>query len=223
MIRERIPLSQLSGVYMKEINSVISGLSKNGFLSGLVGGALGGAVTGSVSRKYLKKSGGTVLKAGALAAVGGLAWKAYKTYSEKQSRQGMVANNRLVQEDFERVVDQRSGGQGPILILHAMIAAAYADGHLDAEERLKIFEQVHQMDLSPNDKAELFDAMENPKSMGQIVSEVNDSQTAIEVYTASVLAIDRSKPISAEYLRTLGTQLDIPPQLLSQIHHQAVV
>jgi uncharacterized membrane protein YebE (DUF533 family) len=208
---------------MKEINTIINGLSKSGFLSGLAGGVLGGAVTGAVSNKKVKKVGGTVLKAGALAAVGGLAWKAYKAYNQnQQANQVNQPEIPLQQNDFEKVIEHQQTS-GSMLILQAMIAAAYADGHMDGDERTKIFEQVGTLQLSDSDKASLFDAMEHPLSAHEVAAQVSNMETAIEVYTASLLAIDRNQPESADYLQQLSLRLNLSPELVAQVHHQASV
>jgi uncharacterized membrane protein YebE (DUF533 family) len=43
-----------------------------------------------------------------------------------------------------------------------MISAANADGHIDAQERQRIFDQVENMSLSLADKASLFDGLRRP-------------------------------------------------------------
>lgn len=230
---------------MKDINKIISGLSSSGLISGLAGGALGGALMSKKGRKV----GKSALKYGALAAVGGLAWKAYQAYSQRnaqqqaspvsaqQPTQAAVAQSQFIrsepreqltyspaslqQQQFEQVVEDERDNGGQMLILRAMIAAANADGHIDEDERARIYAQVDQLTLTTEDKAGLFDELRQPLDLSQLVAQVPNSETAVEVYAASVLAIDQNAQASQSYLNRLATSLMIPKELVSAIHTQA--
>lgn len=233
---------------MKNLDGIISGLSKSGLLSGFAGGMAGGALSGALMSKKGRKVGKTALKVGALAAIGGVAYKAYQSYSQKNA-QAQAANNfapappvqesryipsqprpsgqltyspdTLSRQQFERVVNDESSDNGQMLLLRAMITAANADGHIDENERQRIYDQVDQLELSVADKAGLFDELRKPLSLDQLINAVPDSETAVEVYAASVLAIDHQQPASEQYLRRLSSSLMIPRELVSAIHQQA--
>jgi len=239
---------------MKNLNGIISGLSKSGLLSGFAGGVAGGALTSAVTSKKGRKMGKSALKLGALAAVGGVAWKAYQAYSNKQTQQAQplhqntpnqqyqpalqAAESRytpsqqrqdpltyspatLSQKQFDDVVKDESANTGQMLLLRAMIAAANADGHIDGDERERIYQQVEQLELSVEDKAGLFDELRNPMSLDTLVGVVPNSETAVEVYAASLLAIDENQPESVGYLNRLASSLMIPRELVSALHEQA--
>ncbi len=55
------------------LDKIVSGLTSSGVLGGLAGGAVSGAI---MSNKKARKTAGTLLKVGGVAALGGLAWKA---------------------------------------------------------------------------------------------------------------------------------------------------
>ncbi|MDM7859907.1 tellurite resistance TerB family protein [Alteromonas sp. ASW11-36] len=244
---------------MRDLQKLVGGLSKSGALSGFLGGVAGGGLTSMVTSKKGRKAGGKVLKYGALAAVGGLAWKAYKQYSANQ--QGQQAGQQhqgqpqqgyqqpqqqpqtlaadtytpdprrihgqtfdfapatISQQSFEEVVDESNEG-GQLILMRAMIAAAYADGHIDENERQNIFNQVESMELSIEEKAMLFDELRKPMSMHELVAAVPNAQTGIEVYAASASAIDLEQPVSGQYLQALANQLCLPRELVSSIHQQ---
>ena len=230
---------------MKDLQKLVGSLNKSGALSGLLGGVAGGGLTSLVSGKKSKKTGKKAVKYGALAAVGGLAWKAYKEYSEQnknaqqhadsrafdsavnnrasaQTRQGRTFDFTpayMPEQSFEQVVEDESGS-GQLIIMRAMIAAAYADGHIDETERQKIFSQVETMELTVNEKAMLFDELRKPMTLNELVQAIPDAQTGIEVYAASASAIDLSQPISGQYLDALANQLCLPRELVQSIHHQ---
>lgn len=222
---------------MKNLDGIISGLSKSGLLSGFAGGMAGGALSSALMGKKSKKVAKGALKLGALAAVGGVAYKAYQSYSQKnqgsvqpmQTPQASTAGssepltytpNSLSQQQFNNVIENAPADNGQMLLLRAMIAAANADGHIDEDERQRIYAQVDNMDLSVQDKASLFDELRNPLSLDALVSAVPNSETAVEVYAASVMAIDENQPVSEQYLGRLASSLMIPRELVQEIHSQ---
>jgi uncharacterized membrane protein YebE (DUF533 family) len=127
----------------------------------------------------------------------------------------------LSKQQFEQVVQDDNHDSGQMLILQAMITAANADGHIDENERQLIYQQVDDFDLNNEDKANLFDELRHPLSLQELVKAVPNSQTAIEVYAASLLAIDEQQPDSQSYLSSLSTALLIPLELVEAVHGQA--
>jgi hypothetical protein len=127
----------------------------------------------------------------------------------------------LTQQQFEQVVQDENHDTGQMLMLRAMITAANADGHIDENERQRIYQQVDDFDLSTEDKASLFDELRRPLSLQELVNSVPNSQTAIEVYAASLLAIDEQQAASQEYLSRLASSMLIPPELVKAVHAQA--
>lgn len=245
-----------------DLSKLVGGLSKSGALSGFMGGVAGGGLTSMIASKKGRKVGKSALKVGALAAVGGLAWKAYQSYSANQGAQAQTAspanspavgqytntaqpralandtytpsgqhagsaqNARfdfrpaiLPEQAFEEVV-QEDNEQGQMILMRAMIAAAHADGHIDQNERQRIFAQVETMDLNVQEKAMLFDELRKPLSLTELVSQVPNAQTGIEVYAASASAIDSSQAQSQAFLNELSQQLCIPAELVDNIHQQ---
>jgi uncharacterized membrane protein YebE (DUF533 family) len=216
-----------------------------------MGGVAGGGLTSMVASKKGRKMGKSALKVGALAAVGGLAWKAYQQYSTNKGAQGatvqpsntaqsqaqVLSSNTysapartqatqfdfrpaaIEQNAFEEVV-QEDNEQGQLILMRAMITAAHADGHIDETERQRIFAQVETMELSVAEKAMLFDELRKPLSLQQLVQQVPNAQTGIEVYAASASAIDTSDPSSEAFLQALSQQLCIPSELVESIHQQ---
>jgi uncharacterized membrane protein YebE (DUF533 family) len=235
---------------MINVNKMLASLSRSGMMKGsgssLLSGGVAGGVAGSVmSSKSARKTGKKTAKIGALAAIGGIAWKAYKTYSEQQA-EDRAFNRGKYQEYSDRQDQQQAYGashfaylpqslsepqfdavvsetntEGQLLLLRAMIAAAHADGHIDQTERMKIFDQVDAMDLSTEDKSSLFDEMRRPLNIEQLVDKVPCSEAAAEVYAISALAIDLSEDRSRIYLDQLARMLCIPSQLQQTLEQTA--
>ena len=67
----------------------------------------------------------------------------------------------------------------------------------------------------------LYDELRNPKSVDELAAAVRDPQTGIEVYAASLLAIDETRPDGAAYLTKLAVHLGLPPALVESVHLRA--
>ena len=102
-----------------------------------------------------------------------------------------------------------------------MIAAAASDGHLDAEEQQRVFAEVENLDLTREEKATLFDELRSPLGLSDIVAQVNEPEVAVEVYAASLIAIDETRSEAQAYLGSLALALELPQDLVRSIHQQA--
>lgn len=216
-----------------DLNQIIKGLSSSGAVSGFAGGLAGSALVGAVSGKKGKKMAKGALKVGALAAVGGLAYTAYQRYRQNspaltsagqaQAGTALPADNsawsNITEQRFAAVAENPDGA-GSILLLRAMIAAAASDGHMDSDEQNRVFDEAEKLNLSQQDKARLFDELRSPRSLQQIVAEVGNPETAVEVYAASLIAIDERRPEGQAYLRSLALALELPEELVTSVHEQ---
>ena len=206
-----------------DINRIISGLTSSGVLGGLAGGAVSGAIMGN---KKARKTAGTALKVGGVAALGAVAWKAYSEYRAKAGTEPEMKTaasaddngwNRLSQNGFEiDPADDRPESKG-VLIIQAMIAAASSDGHLDDGERRRIMDRVAELELAPDEKAVVFDALHKPLSLSELTNRVDSPELGIEVYLSSMLAVERSRAEAQHYLDALAFRLGLPADLTERL------
>lgn len=225
---------------MADLNQLVSSLSSRGVVSGFAGGLAGTALAGALSGKKGRKLAGSALKVGAIAAVGGLAYTAYKRYRNQAAGAGQEsattarpgpaaalpaapADRRWGDIDADRFAAaiEDNGGVGALLLLRAMIAAAYSDGHIDGDEQDRIFLEVERMRLTSGEKALLFDELRNPMCMQDLIKAIPSQEAAVEVYAASLVAIDETTPDGRLYLRTLATALSLPDELVVSMYEQA--
>lgn len=210
-------------------DKVMSNLAGSGVLGGLAGGAVSGAL---ISSKKARKTAGTALKIGGLAALGGMAWKAYQGYNAQQNNRTATAPpaqgeapadpvwTGLNEKSFDIAGEDAAQGSRQLLLIQAMIAAACADGHLDNVEREKIMARVSEAALDPDEKALVFDALQQPLSLSELSQRVDCPELATEVYMASLLAVDSSRIEAQLYLDALTFRLGLPRELVAQLHQQ---
>ncbi|WP_068315408.1 tellurite resistance TerB family protein [Polycladidibacter hongkongensis] len=200
---------------------------------GLAGGAIAGGLAGLLmgnkkARKFAKKTA----TYGGLALVGGLAYKAYQDYASNKSIQQQGNNASAPSTSGTQLAAPAllpapptaeeltgSADQGfARAILTAMLQAAKADGHIDAQEQQRIFERIDDLGLGVEEKAFVIDEMRQPLDIEKVVVAAAGDQTmAIELYTASRMAIEPDHPAEQAYLQMLAARLALPPELVSQI------
>ncbi|WP_119461006.1 DUF533 domain-containing protein [Rhodospirillaceae bacterium SYSU D60014] len=196
------------------------GLGSGSFGGGALAGGLAGILLGS---KKGRKLGGSALKIGGLALVGALAYKAYQDW--QAGKRPMAAS--APQSDavlpppgdtpFNPSTESEQQSLGRHL-LRAMIAAAKADGHIDAEEQANIFAEMDKLDLDADDKAFVMDELRARLDVDAVAKAARTPEEAAEIYTASLLAIDIDNAAERGYLALLAARLKLDDALVEHLH-----
>ncbi|WP_102960682.1 tellurite resistance TerB family protein [Mangrovicella endophytica] len=221
------------------IQDQIGGLLRTHGASALSGGLAGGLASQLFRGKGLSKLGGTALKVGGAALVAGLAYKAYQNYQGKTggfsgagfggfgggastpsagASDGAIA---LPAPEGTPFLPKGEEEDRARLMLSAMIAAAKADGYIDAGEQQAIFGRIGELDLDSEAKGFVIDEMQKPLSVDELVSRATTPEAAVEVYTASLLAIDPDHPAEKAYLDMLAARLNLPAELTAEVRRTA--
>ncbi len=196
-----------------------------GGVGGLAGAvAAGGLLSLLVGKK--KGRGGSLLSHGGAALLGALADRAFQNW--QAGRQPAAASAPAPQE--VAAVDARflpgaapaaDGQPFELALIRAMIGAARADGHIDAEERRRIFGQVERAGLDAEAKGFVFDALDAPIGVGEIAAAAATPEQASELYLVSRLAVDPDDPAERAYLQALAHRLKLPSELAAHLDRQA--
>lgn len=211
-------LGQLGDVAGKTLNvpgQGHKGSEREAMMKGLGGGALAGMVGGLLmGSKRGRKIGGGALKLGTLAAVGTVAYKAYRSWQASQQASGTAPPAALPAPSGPRAE--------PELLLRAMIAAAKADGHIDTDERERIHTQIDRLGLDAQGRAFLETEIAKPLSAADIAVGVTTAEVAAEVYTLSAAIIDEQSGPERAYLNDLAAALKLPAALQQSIEKELV-
>lgn len=105
-----------------------------------------------------------------------------------------------------------------VLLIRAMIAAANADGVIDAEERQRILERFRGADLSPEEQNFLAGELLSPATIDSLLADVRSAETARQLYAVSLLAITVDTEAERLYLRTLADRLGLSAGERDDIH-----
>ena len=101
-----------------------------------------------------------------------------------------------------------------------MIAAAKADGHIDAAEQKRIFAKLDEAQMDSEAKAFLMDELRKPLDIDAIVKLATTQELAVEIYTASCMAIDPDDAAEQAYLAMLAARLKLMPELKAAIEKE---
>ncbi|MBN9673063.1 tellurite resistance TerB family protein [Roseibium aggregatum] len=189
---------------------------------GLALGSLAGLMLGTKSGRKIGKKAVTY---GGLALVAGLAYKAYQGHKANQQN---APRPHYPQDDpiplegprgtaFDPA-EQPGGENGAAtILLTAMIQAAKADGHIDAQEQDRIFAKIDEAGLDSEAKAFLMDELRAPLDLDKVVSSATCPESAAEIYAASRLAIEPDRPAERAYLQMLAARLELEEGLVEEI------
>lgn len=214
---------------MTDVNKILGQLLGSGAAGGFAGGLAGGLASSMLTSKSGRKLGTKALKMGGIAAVGALAYGAFQRYQSgpgaapevpSQAAQAPLApapeGSAFLPSQNDPAGQQNLG----LTLVRAMIAAARADGRLDAQESQAIFERIETLGFDPQDQALLVEEMGRPVDMDAIVNSAHSPEVAAEIYIASLLAIDVDTAAEKSYLAMLAARLKLPPDLVTELHRQ---
>lgn len=207
--------AQGRGMAEEKLGIPEQGAGRDAMLDGMGKGALAaGALALLLGTGVGRRVTGSAIKLGGLAAVGAVAYKAYQNW---QSQQTGTADA-VVPVDALAAVPAQARSE---LLLEAMIAAAMADGHIDAEERAKIEQQLAGLGLDHDIERFIAARISYPPSTGELAAKADSAETAAEIYLVTRLLIDDNNEQERAYLEALVAALEIDPSLRAELERQA--
>lgn len=185
----------------------------------LAAGALAAVLLGTGTGRQIT---GSALKLGGLAAIGGLAYKAYQNYKAGQSPETAAkAEPELLPPPSDTPFHPAQAPQGEtefaLALIRAMIAAAKADGHIDDAERAKIADRLSLSGIGGDAEQFLLAELERPLDLDEIVKSAVSEEQKAELYTASRLAVDADTRAERGYLDLLAGRLGLADALVDHI------
>jgi uncharacterized membrane protein YebE (DUF533 family) len=183
------------------------------FAAGTAAGGLGGLVLGTRTGRSMATS---AVKIGALAMLGGLAYKALQNY---QAGKPLITGATTAEpapagSGFEPAAVTNDAA---VHYIQAMIAAAAADGRIDTAEHDRIVGSLKQTGLDGQAEAFFAKELNSPSSVQELASGVTSPQEAIQIYTAARVAASNDSPAEQQFLRSLAAALRIDPKLAAHV------
>ena len=164
---------------------------------------------------------GSALKIGGLAAVAGIAYKAYQNYQAGKEPEQAAKDGQLLpppsDTSFHPAQAPQGEGEFALSLVRAMIAAARADGHIDDAERGKIADKLKLAGIGEEAENFLMQELEAPVDLDALVAAAHTDAQKIELYTASRLTIEPKTRAERGYLDMLAGRLRLPDALIDHI------
>ncbi|MEM9604925.1 MAG: tellurite resistance TerB family protein [Pseudomonadota bacterium] len=229
-------LNSVMGSAGAGIDKAVTTAQSSTMPSGLLGGAAAGGLAALVlSNKKARKMGTQALKYGGMAAIGGMAYKAWRDHKDGQAAPagGAAAPSTATSAppalpapagsifDLAAAQQNQAGEDMRLVLVRAMISAAKADGHIDADEQARIEQQISAQGIGAEEQQFLVEQLNAPSDPIAIARLSEGDEQAAEIYLVSLLALDLDTPEERRYLDRLGDALLLPDALKQHLEQQA--
>ncbi|MES2423761.1 MAG: tellurite resistance TerB family protein [Pseudomonadota bacterium] len=223
---------------LKSGGSMLGPLLKGGAPSGAAGAPAGGegwgkfaggAVAGSalgllLGSKRGRSFGGKALQYGSVAALGAVAYRAYSQWQENQQQNQQTQHSGTATvaapvQTVDRLPAPAAESHSRAMLL-AMIAAAKADGHLDAREQDLVEAELNRLEADPALRQWYTGLLHRPLDPAEVAKAATTPEMASEVYLVSLLVVDQTSFMEKAYLDELARQLALPPALQTELQAQ---
>ncbi len=184
--------------------------------------ALGGLAALLLGTKGGREATMKAVKLGGLAAIGGLAYKAYRNYQEgRPLTEGVPGLEQLTAAPSESGFSEEAlTDESALLLVRAMIATAAADGDVDPSERARIIGELKEGGLDAQAVEFLEAEIQHPASIEEIAKGVGSSkELGLEVYATAHL-VASSEP-EMRFLQRLAEALALDPDLVARYKQAA--
>lgn len=187
---------------------------KNPAMATAVLGGLGALVFGSSTGRAVV---GSAARLGGMALIGGLAYKAYQNYQSGKPMLDIGSPEVLPAPSGTGFEPEAASEATALVFIRAMIAAAAADGAIDADERAAILGGLREAGFDPEANEWLAKEMANPASVETLVEGAESPELAAQIYTAARIAINPDTPKEKDFLAGLAASLGLDAELVANI------
>jgi uncharacterized membrane protein YebE (DUF533 family) len=188
---------------------------KNPAMATAVLGGLGALVFGSSTGRAVV---GSAARLGGMALIGGLAYKAYQNYQSGKPMLDIGASPELLPAPSGTGFEPEAASEATALVfIRAMIAAAAADGSIDADERAAILGGLREAGFDQEANEWLAKEMASPASVETLVEGAESPEIAAQIYTAARIAINPDTPKEKDFLAGLAASLGLDAELVANI------
>jgi uncharacterized membrane protein YebE (DUF533 family) len=190
---------------------------REAMLAGAGKGALAaGALAVLLGTRTGRKLTGATLKLGSLAAISGVAYKAFENWRSQQSGQQVERTGIPVNQLSGEASEKRSRA-----ILKAMIASAKADGHIDEQEKNVISQHAEKLGLDTSVADFIKDELAAPLNVAEVAAEADSPEASAELYLVSRMTLNLDNEKERQYLKQLAQALGLDPDLIAELEQQA--
>ena len=104
------------------------------------------------------------------------------------------------------------------LILKGMINAAKSDGEIGPKEMERIVGRLQESGADEDARQWVMNEMRQPLNLDAFVAEIPNLEVAIQVYAASLLAVEVDTDAERNYLNQMADKTGIPAEVAQQVN-----
>ncbi len=184
-------------------------MGENQLGAGAILGGLGALILGTQTGRSIAVG---AAKVGALALIGGLAYKAYQNY----------AQGRPLITDRSAAPEAAPAGSGfDEASVSSEATMSYIRALIAADEQQRIVGGLKEQGLDASAEEFLAGELNNPASIASLVEGTSTEAERIQLYTAARIAIDPDTPAEQGFLAVLASELGLAPDLVEHINATA--
>jgi uncharacterized membrane protein YebE (DUF533 family) len=184
-------------------------MGENQLGAGAILGGLGALILGTQTGRSIAVG---AAKVGALALIGGLAYKAYQNY----------AQGRPLITDRSAAPEAAPAGSGfDEASVSSEATMSYIRAMIAADEQQRIVGGLKEQGLDASAEEFLAGELNNPASIASLVEGTSTEAERIQLYTAARIAIDPDTPAEQGFLAVLASELGLAPDLVEHINATA--
>jgi len=200
-----------------------AGPERDAMISGMKTGAVAaGALAILLGTRAGRRLGGTALKLGSVAAIGGLAHNAGQRW-DKNVQGGRVKTIEPVDGSAAAPIDsleEKPLQERSVVLLRTMIAAAQADGHIDAAEKQIIMEKMGNQNFNVQVLEFLRSEIESPPTVDTLAGLAESETAGAEMYLAARVVIDQTNADEKQWLEALQHALKLQPDFVTEMEKE---
>ena len=176
--------------------------------------ALAGAVLGG------RHGMGGAVGGGLMALLGSLAFSALKrrTATAQADPAELAREAPLGLREPQTPEEEAELQDTALLVLRAMVNAAKADGAIDGGEMSRIMGKLHESGTDSEARDFVMGELQKPLDLDALVRDVKSQEVAVQVYGASLLAIEVDAPAERDYLQRLANALGLDGETVERVH-----
>ena len=201
--------------------TVLGGLLNNPAVTGALSGVGGGILAGLLFGNKGSNIGGKLVTIGGAAALGTLAFKAFRNWQANSSAASQNVNQPSQEQpalEYNNLSAEKQEDHSRVM-LTAFIAAAKADGQFDEREQQMVQKLTDQAG-DPETAAWVQQEISKQLDADQVAALATSPELAAEIYLASLIVIDDQNEQEKKYLDSLAEKMNLEPQLRQEIEQQ---
>ena len=215
----RDALGRATGKSPEDLLSQLKDLIEQNKTGAAIGaGGLGTVLLGTKTGRAIT---GKAIKLGGLALVAGLAYKALQNYQTGRPLITGPQNSIAEAPRGSGFETEAISNEAASVYIRGMIAAAAADGRIDANEQQKLIGGLKQAGLGAEAEEFLAAELNNPANVEALIAGVRTQEEAVQLFTAARLAIDLDTQEEHDFLVALAQGLGLDGTLVAHIDAEA--